>query len=133
MVPAGLRMKLSSTCMYTHNSRHDAPCCAPWKLVMPKPCARAMHRCQAAAAGGRALLARRGAGAPLQNMRAAAGVSAFAYQGTNAHAVLGGPEPAARALAVDRELSWQPRRFWFQARCMPMDYAAQALHEFRLC
>ena len=80
--------------------------------------------CQAAAAGGRGLLARRGAGAPLQIMRAAAGVSAFAYQGTNAHAVLGGPEPGVRALAASAELPWRRRRFWFQARCVPLDRAA---------
>ena len=89
--------------------------------------------CQAAAAGGRALLARRGAGAPLQSMRAAAGVSAFAYQGTNAHAVLGGPEAGARALAAGSELPWRRRRFWFQARCVPWSICAAWASEVAKC
>jgi len=73
-------------------------------------------RHQGALLGGRRLLARRGRGAALQGARAAAGASAFAYQGTNAHAVLGAPEPGARRLAVQPVLPWRRRRFWWQAR-----------------
>jgi len=73
-------------------------------------------RHQGALAGGRRLLARRGRGAALQGARAAAGTSAFAYQGTNAHAVLGAPEPGARRLAAQGALPWRRRRFWWQAR-----------------
>ncbi len=43
-----------------------------------------------------------------------AGVSSFAYQGTNSHVILAGmSRQAARVEQPDRQ--WQHRRFWFQA------------------
>jgi len=62
-------------------------------------------------AGGRALLPRAacaGAGAP-----AHAGVSAFAYQGTNAHAIWLPGTPAADSL---ESLPWRRARAWFRPR-----------------
>jgi acyl transferase domain-containing protein len=46
-----------------------------------------------------------------QSMQAA-GVSAFAFQGTNAHAVLCRSADATPAMTVNAHLPWQKRRFW---------------------
>ena len=61
-------------------------------------------------------------GAPL-----CAGVSSFAYQGTNSHVVLRGPARCPARLARPGQL-WQRRRYWFQASCssaLPLIYSCQ--------
>lgn len=46
---------------------------------------------------------------------AKAGVSSFAYQGTNSHVIIGGP--CACPARVQQPLrDWRHRRFWFQVR-----------------
>jgi hypothetical protein len=57
-----------------------------------------------------------GGGALAKNPAAASwGVSAFAFQGTNAHVLLAGrtSDAAAAAETVARPVSWQRQRFWF--------------------
>lgn len=61
---------------------------------------------------------RRAASAMPTRDGARAGVSSFAYQGTNSHAIVGGA--CAFPARVDlRQRQWQRRRFWFQVLLRP--------------
>ena len=60
--------------------------------------------------------------------RCRAGVSSFAYQGTNAHLTAappaaGTPHPGAST----NEWPWRRARYWFQTSCHPLLHAGAAL------
>ena len=78
----------------------------------------------------RGWVARRGGGAQPSAEGALAGVSSFAYQGTNSHVVLGGPCAAPARLSRPGHL-WQRRRYWFQVRApgmpLPHGYGARTV------
>ena len=75
--------------------------------------------------------ARRAGGAQPSAEGALAGVSSFAYQGTNSHAVMTGPCAAPARLARPGQL-WQRRRYWFQVgalgTALPHEHGAHDLH-----
>ena len=65
--------------------------------------------------GSRKCLARRGPGAQLLPAQPHVGVSAFAYQGTNAHAVLKGIQ-AGVCMARHCQWPWRRQTIWYQVR-----------------
>ena len=65
---------------------------------------------------------------PLSAFQYRAGVSSFAYQGTNAH-LTAGPSAArgAQHTASTSNWPWRKTRYWFQTTCHPLLHAGAAL------